>query len=424
MRKKTLLATLVVANFATACMGLPLTGEGGKFSASNIGPMVFTAIAGMLFFSTGSVVDRRLLAFLLLFNLGCFASFIVFMLRFSWDPNFPVLMFQDLEIIFCMLLWWYGRGEPQQFSRAVRAGILCSIPVLAYFAWDDTHARLPWLAFGMDDKSQAAVLLCCESYILIRFFGGPLDRILGVGLYLATFLTVSRLPVFFLLPVFLAKCRGSRYAPVGAVITLVLVGAALLEWGDAIKEFILVYDRLSSVSTDAPDDSTTAHLLLLQSAMEIKLSDPLTFLLGIGPGNFSKALMSFPVSLSELQASDPEVVAYAFAGRAPLHSMTAQILLDYNFAVFLAYVCGALQVFRYLWRRRIVADLAFFMALALAASFYSLHNKPYFFLMAATAALLNVNEADQLLSQETQTNAEMIEIKRPLPKPIRVHMTG
>lgn len=424
MRKRTLLAALVLANFATACMGQPLMGEGGKFSASNIPPMLFTVIAGVLFFSTGAVVDRRVGAFLLLFNLGCFASFILFMLRFGWDPNFPVLMFQDLELIFCMLLWWYGRGEPEQFRRVVRAGIFCSIPVLVLFAWEDTHAKLPWLTFGMDDKSHSAVLLCCEAYLLIRFCGGGLDRILGIGLYLASFLTVSRLPVFFLPPIFFAMCRGSPYAPVGAAVVLAVVSVALAEWGEAIKEFILVYDRLSSASTGVSDDSTAAHLLLLRSALEIKLSDPLTFLFGIGPGNFSKALMSFPISVAELQATDGSVVPAAFEGRAPLHSMTAQILLDYNFAIFLAYVCGVLQVFRYLWRRGIFADLIFFTALALAASVYSLHNKPYFFLMAVVTAVLNVNESDQLLLQATEKNAEMTEMSRPLPKPISAHMTG
>jgi hypothetical protein len=424
MRKGTLLATLVVANFATACMGVPLTGEGGKFSASNIGPVLFTALAGLLYFSTGSTLDRRLLACLLIFNLGCCASFILFMLRFGWEPNFPVLMFQNVELVFCMLLWWYGRSEPQQFGRAVRAGILCSVPALVCFAWNDSHARMPWIAFGMDDKSQAAVLLCCEAYILIRFCGRISDRILGVVLYLATFLTVSRLPVFFALPVFLALCRGSRYAPVGAVVAATLVGIAFAEWGETIKELILVYDRLSSVSTPGSDDSTTAHLLLLKSALEIKLADPLTFLFGIGPGNFSKALMSFPVSLAELRATDPELVVAAFEGRAPLHSMTAQMLLDYNFVVFLAYVCAMLLVCRYLWRRRIFADLTFFAALALAASFYSLHNKPYFFLMVVAAAVLNLNECDQLLCQETDTNEAMTETSSPLATPIKVHMSG
>jgi hypothetical protein len=419
-----LLAALLVANFATACMGQPLTGEGGKLAVANLAPVLFTLVAGLLFFSSGSRVDRRLVAFLLVFNLGCFASFILFILRFGWEPNFPVLLFQDVELVFCMLVWWYGSHEPRQFVRAVRAGILCSIPVLVYFAWSDTQARLPWIAFGMDDKSQAAVLLCGEAYILIRFFGGPLDRLLGIGLYLATFLTVSRLPVFFLPPIFLALCRGSRYAPVAAVLAVALVSVTLAAWGETIKELLLVYDRLASVSTSGSDDSTTAHLLLLQSALAIKLSDPLTFLLGIGPGNFSKALMSFPVSLARLQAADPELVAYAFDGRAPLHSMTAQVLLDYNFGVFLAFTCGTLQVLRFLWRRRIFSDLAFFGALMLAASFYSLHNKPYFFLMVAAAAVLRVNEAAQLLPQATDTKAEITETSKPLPKPISVHMIG
>jgi hypothetical protein len=399
-------------------------GEGGKFSLSNIGPVIFSAVAGLLFFSSGSAVDRRAVGFLLVFNLGCCASFVLFMLRFGWDPNFPVLLFQDLELVFCMLLWWYGRSEPEQFRRAVRAGILCSIPVLAFFAWNDLGSKVPWTAFGMDDKSQAAVLMCCEAYILIRFLGSVSDRVWGVALYLATFLTVSRLPAFFFPPIFLALCRGSRWAPVGAVIGLVLVSTVLAEWTESINELMLVYDRLSSVSTVAGESSTTAHLQLLQLALQIKLSDPLTFLFGIGPGNFSKALMSFPVSLTELQASDPEIVAYASEGRAPLHSMMAQVLLDYNFPVFLAFACALMQACRHLLRRHNVADLLFFTACALSATFYSLHNKPYFFLMAVAAAVLHVNESDQLLLQATATNAEMTEMSNPLPKPISVHVTG
>ena len=424
MRKKTLLAALVVANFATACMGLPLTGEGGKLSASNIAPLLFTIMAALLFFSSRASLDRRLVGFLLAFNLGCLASFVLFLLRFGWDPNFPVLLFQDLEIVFCMLLWWYGRHEPEQFFRAVRAGIYCSIPVLVVFAWIDTHNHLPWIAFGMDDKSQAAVLLCCEAYVLIRFCGGGLDRLVGVALYLATFLTVSRMPVFFFPAIFFALCRGSRFAPVVALGVVGLASAAFMAWGEAIKELVFVYDRLSSVTAVTEADSTTAHLQLLQTALQIKLSDPLTFLFGIGPGNFSKALMSFPVSLDQLQATDPELVAYAFEGRAPLHSMTTQMLLDYNLVFFLAFACGVLQALHYLLRRRNLADLAYFGGLSLAALFYSLHNKPYFFLVTVASAVLSVNETDQPLLHANDTKAPMIEKSKPQVSPISVHMIG
>lgn len=424
MRKKTLLAALVVANFATACMGLPLAGEGGKFSGSNIAPVLFTVMAGLLFFSSRASLDRRLVGFLLAFNLGCLASFTLFLMRFGWDPNFPVLLFQDLEIVFCMLLWWYGRQEPEQFWRAVRAGIYASVPILIAFAYVDIHNKIPWIAFGMDDKSQAAVLLCCEAYILIRFCGGRLDRILGIVLYLATFLTVSRMPVFFFPAIFLALCRGSPLAPLIAATVTGLAGIALMAWGDAIKELVLIYDRLSSVSAVTEANSTTAHLQLLQTALQIKLSDPLTFLLGIGPGNFSHALMSFPVSLEQLQAADPELVAYAFEGRAPLHSMLTQMLLDYNLVFFLAFACAVLQALRYVLRRRSLADLGYFGGLLLAAMFYSLHNKPYFFLVAVTSAVLSLNESDQALLHATATKAPMIENSRPQVSPISVHMTG
>ncbi|MDB6087308.1 MAG: hypothetical protein JWN85_92 [Gammaproteobacteria bacterium] len=392
MRKSGVLAALVVMTFMTAGMGLPLLGEGGKFSASNIMPVVFTAIAAVFFFRARNAVDRRLLWSLLLFNVACFTSFVLFLARFAWDPNFFVLLFQDLSILFCVLLWWYADDNPAEFRRAVRAGIFWSLPVAAVFAWYDSHTGAPWLSFGMDDKSQAAVLMACEAYILIRFFGGKLDRVVGVGLYVATYLTVSRLPVFFLPAILLALMRGSRYAAAITTVGVCLVVSALVIAGDAIKAIFGVYDRLASVEAVTDSGSTSAHLLLLKTALQIKFSDPMAFLFGIGPGNFSKALTSFPVSVAEIEAIDPQLVAFAREGKAPLHSMPMQILLDYTPVVFFLFVYFVLRVFRFLARRRNLADLTFFFGFLAASTFYSLHNKPYFYLVATTAALLILQE--------------------------------
>ena len=388
MRKATLLAALVVLNFMTAGMGLPLTGEDGKFSASNIMPVVFVLFAGLLFFSTRSSVDRRLVRFLLAFNVACCLSFLIFLLRYAWNPNFPVLFFQDVEIVFCMLLWWFAQEHPAEFRSAVRTGIYWSVPVAAAFAWFDTHTREPWISFGMDDKSQAAVLMSCEAYILIRFFGGKLDRILAVALYLATYLTISRLPVFFLPAIILALMRGSRYAALMTIIGTCVAAALVVTMGDALKTIFVVYDRLSSVESVTQSDSTAAHVLLLETALQIKFSDPLAFLFGIGPGNFSKALTSFPVSVAEIQALDPQLVSFAREGKAPLHSMPMQILLDYSFVVFFFFIFYLLRAFRFLLRRRIFCDVAFLAGFLLASMFYSLHNKPYFYLIVTTVALL------------------------------------
>jgi hypothetical protein len=239
----------------------------------------------------------------------------------------------------------------------------------------------------MDDKSHASVLMCCEAYILIRFFGGTVDRIVGVGLYVATYLTISRLPVFFLPAILLALMRGSRYAALVTVIGTCVVAVLVVTLGDALKTIFVVYDRLSSVDTVTRSDSTAAHLLLLKSALEIKFSDPWAFLFGIGPGNFSKALTSFPVSVADIEALDPQLVAFAREGRAPLHSMPMQILLDYSFVVFLLFVFYAMRTFRYLVRRGNLVDTTFFIGFLASATFYSLHNKPYFYLIVTTVAL-------------------------------------
>jgi hypothetical protein len=387
MHRATLLAALLVLNFMTASMGLPLTGEGGKFSGSNIMPVVFVLVAGVLFFSRRNTIDRQVVQALLAFNVACCLSFLIFLVRYAWDPNFAVLLFQDAELVFCMLLWWFAQENPAEFRSAVHAGIFWSVPVVAVFAWYDAHTSQPWMSFGMDDKSHASVLMSCEAYILIRFFGGTLDRIVGVGLYVATYLTISRLPVFFLPTILLALMRGSRYAAVITIVGTCVVAVLVVTLGDVLKTIFVVYDRLSSVDTVTRSDSTAAHLLLLKSALEIKFSDPWAFVFGIGPGNFSKALTSFPVSVADIEALDPQLVAFAREGRAPLHSMPMQILLDYSFVVFLLFVFYVMRTFRFLVRRRNLVDITFFIGFLAAGTFYSLHNKPYFYLIVTTVAL-------------------------------------
>lgn len=388
MRRATVLATLLVGNLMTASMGLPLAGEEGKFSVSNIPPLLFTVVAAVFFFSRREAVDRRLAWFFLSFNVACFTSFIIFLLRFHWVPNFPVLFFQDAELLFCALLWWYGRESTAEFRRAVKIGILFSIPVLALYAWHDVSTHAPWLSFGMDDKSQAAVLLCAAAYILIRFFGGTLDRVIGVGLYVASYLTISRMPVFFLPAILLSLMRRSRYAAALTTLATCIVAYAVVVAGDAISDTFVVYGRLSSVEAITGSNSTSAHLLLLKTALQMKFSDPWAFLFGIGPGNFSKALTSFPVSVAEIQAIDPTLVNFARDGRAPLHSTPMQVLLDYNFVGFFFFVFYLLRAFRFLLRRRVLCDVAFLVGFVLASMFYSLHNKPYFYLIITSVALL------------------------------------
>ncbi len=400
MRRSTVLALLLVAVFMTAGMGLPIM-EGGKLAVSNLAPLPFIAVAALFFFSRRESIDARLAWFLLLFNLSCLASFAIFLVKYQWQPNFPVLFFEDAEIAFCLLLWWFGCESPGAFRAAVGLGVAASIPVSVIYGLHELNGGSFGLSAGMDDKSQAAVLLCCEAYVLIRFFGGRLGgltRLAGAALYLGSYLTVSRLPVFFLPAIFLGLMRHSR---LGAMMTLCAAGVAayvLISAGNVVMETFTVYNRLSSVQAVTGSDSTEAHLELLETALEIKLTEPLAFVFGTGPDNFSKALTTIPSSGEKLEGLDPKLVAFARRGMAPLHSTPMQILLDYNIVIFLLFVFFLVRAFRFLILRRNLTDLTFACGLLLASSFYSLHNKPYFYLYVTTMALLIVTELETAAS--------------------------
>ena len=64
----------------------------------------------------------------------------------------------------------------------------------------------------------------------------------------------------------------------------------------------------------AGDNATSAHVLLIKSALEMKFDDFEAFFFGTGPGNFSKALTSFPIDIHQLESLDPLLVADARIG--------------------------------------------------------------------------------------------------------------
>lgn len=395
MRKSTILALLLGVVFMTAGMGLPLT-EGGKLAVSNLAPFPFMTIALLFFFSRHKPIDSRFAGFLLLFNLSCLASFVIFLIMYQWQPNFLVLLFEDVEIVFCVLLWWFGSESPDAFRAAVKAGIIASIPVSVLYGLHDLHSGAFWFSNGMDDKSHGAVLLCCEAYILIRFFGSKLSRLAAGALYVASFLTISRLPVFFLPAIFLGLMRRSRLAALFTLCAAAAVMYVVITAGNAVKDTFQVYNRLSSVDVITGSDSTEAHLELLKAAFEIKFTEPLAFVFGTGPDNFSKALSTIPAAEQKLEGLDPQLVTFAREGKAPLHSTPMQILLDYNIAIFLLFVFFLIRIFRFLILRRNLTDLAFACGFLLSSTFYSLHNKPYFYVYVTTVALLIVTELDAL----------------------------
>jgi hypothetical protein len=389
MRKVSLLGMLAFTNFATAGLGEAIAGEGGKFSISNLGPVLFTAIAGPCFLAQEKTANRNIIGLFLLFNVCAAASFVLFMFRFGWEPNVAVLGFQDFEFVFVLLLAWYARQSHEEFFAVAKVGILISTAIAGVYGVVQFGNKdvVNIVHFSMDDKSQAAVLFCCWAYILLRFYDGWIARLVAYGLLAMSMMTLSRLPALFL-PVFLVTlCVRTRYGFVIAAVTVIGVAAALLTYGDELAQVFTALDRLSSVQQVAGDNATSAHLLLIKSALEMKFSDFEAFCFGTGPGNFSKALTSYPIDIHELESLDPALVADARVGKAPMHSTPISLLLDYNIVIFGILIYLALRAIRYLTRTRHYLDLMFLVTLFAASTFYSLHNKPYFFLAIATVAI-------------------------------------
>jgi hypothetical protein len=379
---------LLVATFATAMLGQPMLGEDSKLSGSNVMPVVFCALVLPLFMVQQKTVDRRVIAFFLFFNASALLSFGIFAFRYAWPPNFLVLLFQDVEILFALLMLWYAHNNYEEFRGVVRAGIYASLLVGTLAAVYELATSRYQLAFGMDDKSHTAVLFCTEAYMLVRFYGGKLDHLVAFALVGCALLTVSRESVFLIPPMLLALSLRSRAGFVFGVVLLIGIVFAFAVAGDLILDTFTVLNRLTSLERVTGENSTVTHFLLIRSAVEMKFSDLGCFLFGIGPGNYSKALSTYRVLLPEMQAMDPVLASAALEGRTPMHSVTFSLLLDMNIVLFLLVVFLVLKALGHLLQTRNYMDLIFVVGFLGAATFYSLHNKAYFYLMVATLIAL------------------------------------
>jgi hypothetical protein len=399
MRRVSALGILAFANFATCGLGQAIMGEEGKLSISNLAPVAFILIAAPCFLADVKTIRRPTMGLFLLFNACALLSFVLFMFRFGWTPNVAVLGFQDVEFIFVLLLVWYARRNYEEFFRVAKAGIIGCMLLAIWYGIGQSHnpgaAKLTIITFGMDDKSQAAVLFCCMSYIMLRYYDGFLARAGAAGLFGMSMMTLSRLPAVFLPVLLVTLSKRTRYGWIVATATVSVVAAALVLYGDALTTIFKALDRLTSVNAVAGDNATSAHLMLIKSALEMKFDDLMALFFGTGPGNFSKALTSFPIDIGELQALDPALVADARIGRAPMHSTPVSLLLDYNIVIFGLLVFLAMRGVRYLLKTRHNLDLLFFASLFSASMFYSLHNKPYFFLAIVTVAIATLGPLEE-----------------------------
>jgi hypothetical protein len=389
MRKMSIMGFLVGVNFATVGLGQYIDGENGKLAISNISPVLFLMFALPSFLLARRAVPRQLLAFLLCFNALAWLSFMIFTFKYGWPPNFPVLYFQEIEIVFSFLLIWWGRSHFAEFVDAARWGTICSVLISSWYGFQQiTVVGALFLLFGMDDKSQAAVLFCCQAFFLVRYFGRPLDLTAAAILLLWSLFSLSRLPILFLPVIFIAVAQRSPFIATASAAAAIGTVVAIFSSGVSVDQVFKIIDRVQSIEAIAADSSNSAHLLLFESGLQIKFMDPYAFFAGIGPGNFARALTSFPISKAELEAVDPILIEKARVNRAPLHSTPLSALLDFSLPVFLVLAYLLAKSFRHLARSGLHVELLFFLTLFTASIFYSIHNKPYVFLLCAAMVVM------------------------------------
>ncbi len=384
-----IMGLLVGINFATVGLGKYIDGENGKLAISNISPVLFILFALPSFLIVRKAFPKRLLTSLLCFNAFAWLSFLIFTFKYGWPPNFLVLFFQEIEIAFAFLLIWYGRSHFAEFSTAARWGTLCSVLISSWYGIQQiTVVGALFLLFGMDDKSQAAVLFCCQAFFLVRYFGRPLDLAAAAILVLWSLFSLSRLPILFVPVIFLAVAKRSPLTAAAAALAGFGAIAAVFSTGVSVDQVFKILDRIQSIEAIASDSSNSAHLLLFESGLQLKFTDPYAFFAGIGPGNFARALTSFPISKGELEAVDPLLIEKARVNRAPLHSTPLSALLDYSLPIFLALAYLLAKSFRHLSRSGHQLEFLFFLTLFTASMFYSIHNKPYVFLVCAAIVVM------------------------------------
>src|SRR6185437_3220035 len=119
---------------------------------------------------------------------------------------------------------------------------------------------------GMDDKSQGAVFLCMEAFILTRFFRSGLDIVTAIALLGLSLVTISRLPIFFVPAIFAAIAAQSPYGVAFVGVVLGGIAAAFALYTDATLSVFRVFDRLSSFDA-LNSGSTLSHLTLIRAAV-------------------------------------------------------------------------------------------------------------------------------------------------------------
>lgn len=281
-----------------------------------------------------------------------------------------------------------GAGAAPAVVRGFEKAIpVTLVIVVVRLGFDILVVGLDKRSIGFDDKSHAAVACCFLAFASLRFLRSRRRLFYSAAFMIAALLTLSRLPfVFapFYLIAFAAEYRRLRSGARTAVevylihlMLLALVALPIVLWTRA-SSYFLVFARVFAPSSTTRD-STTAHLLLIEYAMRLKVHGPTELLLGITPGGYAGVLYRSDVDLSELARVNPLGYLRVSEGTAPMHSSTGSLLLEFPIWIPIVYLALVVACAVRLARRREWTMFLFLGGFMVATSVYSSHNELYFY---------------------------------------------
>jgi hypothetical protein len=290
-----------------------------------------------------------------------------------------------------------GRGAAPAIMRGFEKAIPVALVIVAVrLAIDIAVVGLDKRSIGFDDKSHAAVACCFLAFASLRFLRTRRRLVYSAAFFVAALLTLSRLPFafapFYLL-VFLAEYARVRAAARSAVevygahlLLLALIAVPIALWTRA-SSYFLVFGRVFAPSSTTRD-STTAHVLLIEYALRLKMHGPAELLLGITPGGYAGVLFRSDVDISQLARVNPLGYLRVSEGTAPMHSSTGSLLLEFPIWIPVAYVVLVVACALRLVRRREWTMALFLAGFMVSTAVYSSHNELYFYV--AWVALIAV----------------------------------
>ncbi|WP_316801211.1 hypothetical protein [Pedobacter frigidisoli] len=368
--------------FLLMSFGFSITGGEGKLAISNL-VQVMTIVslisAGFL-----RLFDLKILfMFFFLTFIGILNSFFCY--------NFPgkplVIVFMLFSVAFLLLSYRFLTNCVSQklFESTVRYLILLSVPIYLILGYLDYKEGLTMISYGMDDKSHATIILCFCSFISLTVFKKGAYLLSFFFIFLSIFTTSRLTVVFFPFLIFAMFYKIKRdsgikmmvfvalFLLVPAVVYLIII---LLKNSDSF----LLFQRVSS-SDSINDDSSSAHSMLIAKGIELKLESWNNFLFGISPGAFSDVLIRSDIDYSKIESIDPQFIQFARLGKAPVHSTHIAFFSEYSLPIFIFYVFGIFRITKELYLNKLFIDLLFWFGFLASITFYSSHNKMYFYVV-------------------------------------------